>query len=248
MSDRSRIPSSPAKFNSYVNTSDDYQSGTRSDRTPHENYKFWGWTTANDSDWSDKRTYWRDTLYPKYIDPAQVNSIVRKQVKDFIKAFHVFGNPLLNIIAAAPNVDETDSATMRFVLVRKKPVRHKDAIEEECFAQITQLGGGQLKFGCATEHDTKRKSVAATADGVVVSYTICTKNADGSFTPPLPATPDDCAKQKTFSGATFTLETAGGGVTGGTAGKTFAGFVQWNDSKHPTRIGPEGDLMTTVIL
>ncbi len=236
-----RIPRVISEFNNYINNSDDYLQDTRDDRV-QENYKDLGLSLLQATAWSDKRTFWRDTLYPKYTNPALSTSIVKKNVEDFIKDFRTFGNPLLDIMAVSPKADTEDETQLRFKKKSsyEKPVRHKDPIEEQCYPVIRQLGGDKLKFGCGTATDTKRKSLAPTADGVLVSYTRIDKAEE---TPVLPADPEDCKKQKAFSTATFVLDTGAG-----KPGDRLVGFVQWNDSKNPDRTGPESTMFDVTII
>ena len=237
----SRIPTTIPAFNSYIGNSDDYQLATRSDRTD-PNWKTLGWTLAQSGDWTAKRTFWRDTLYKAYDDATKSTSIVKEEVRNFIKDFHTFGNPLLDIMAANTAADTTDERQMKFKKKssRKKPVRHKDPITETCFSQIKQLGGSKLKFGCSTVHDSKRKSVADTADGVLVSFTRIDK---AEKTPTLPNNPNECDKQKEFSGASFVLDAGDGN-----SGDKLVGYTQWNDSKNPGRLGPYGEMFSVTIL
>jgi hypothetical protein len=130
MSD-SRIPRTIPAFNNYIGSSDDYQLDTRADRTD-PNWKTLGWTLAQSGAWTAKRTFWRDTLYKAYTTATTSTSIVKEEVRNFIKDFHTFGNPLLDIMAVNAAADTTDEHEMKFKKKssRKKPVRHKDSITE----------------------------------------------------------------------------------------------------------------------
>ena len=51
-----RVPETIADFNSYINTTDDY---LKAPATPPTNATRLGLSAQNQTDWSDKRTYWR---------------------------------------------------------------------------------------------------------------------------------------------------------------------------------------------
>jgi hypothetical protein len=236
-----RVPTTIPEFNNYINNSDVYQAATRIDRA-NPNWQTLGLTLLQSTEWTSRRTEWRDVLYPKYTNAATKTTIVKTQVKNFMKSFATFARPLLDIMAVSVNADEEDEAQLRFKrkVSYKKPVRHTDPITKQCYAVIRPIGGDKMKFGCSTESDTKRKSLAPTADGVVVSYERIAKT---EVNPSLPEEPEDCTKQNTFSSASFVLD-AGPGASG----DRLVGFIQWNDSKNPERKGPESVRFDVTIL
>jgi hypothetical protein len=237
----SRVPRTIPEFNNYINSSDDYLQLTRSDRT-NPNFQELGLSPLQGTDWTNKRTFWRDTLYPKYTNPSLSTSPVKTQVKNFMKSFSVFARPLLDIMAVSVKADEEDEAQLRFLrkVSYKSPTHHTEEIEDTCYAIIKPLGGDKMKFGCSTESDTKKKSLAPTAESVMVSYIRIDKAIEN---PTLPEDPEDCPKQQTFTKASFVLD-AGTGKSG----DRLVGFLQWNDSKNPSRKGPESERFDVTIL
>jgi hypothetical protein len=236
-----RVPIKIPEFNNYINSSDEYLQLTRVDRT-NPNWQELGLTLPQSTEWTNKRTFWRDTLYPKYINASLSTSAVKTQVKNYMKSFSVFARPLLDVMAVSVKADEEDEAQLRFLrkVSYKKATHHTEEIEEQCYAIIKQLGGDKLKFGCSTQSDTKKKSLAPTADGVLVSYVRIPKT---EVNPTLPEDPEDCSKQQTFSKASFVLDAGPG-----SSGDRLVGFIQWNDSKNPNRTGPESERFDVTIL
>src|SRR6185295_15788608 len=100
MPDGSRIPNTIPAFNNYINDTDDRQKANTS--VPLIKYfQDYTWTLAEIGEWTTRRTFWRDTLYPKYTNPLTSTSAVKDEVRNFMKDFHTFGNPLLDKIEAS---------------------------------------------------------------------------------------------------------------------------------------------------
>src|ERR1035437_7114194 len=113
-----RIPDSPKKFDPYITTSDDRLQATEpTSGNPY--WQFLGLSSANATDWHNKRTFW-DTpitgLYALYSNIPTSTKTVKGQVKQFIKDFHTFANPLLNLIAASPNAKKGEEDIFNLVL------------------------------------------------------------------------------------------------------------------------------------
>src|SRR5687768_4038555 len=98
MPDRSRIPSIIAEFDTYINSTDRFLQAIAFGTT--KNWERLGLSQANADKWHELRVFWQDDLHKKYGDKAQSTSIVKKDVKDFMKQFKAFGSPQLNIMAA----------------------------------------------------------------------------------------------------------------------------------------------------
>jgi phosphomannomutase len=227
MSD-SRIPHSPDDFNKYITTTDDYQKIGG----PPTNAIRLGLTATNSTDWTTKRTAW-DLLFKQYVDPALSTSVVKDNVRIFIKSFHTFGNPLLNVIAASPNANATDAAKFNVVIERARPTHHTEPIAERCFATAQTLGGGEMKISCRTDHDASRASKADHADSEQIAWII----ADAP-----PANVNDVANKEIITKASFTLH-----LGAENAGRKLFFFSRWYNTKHPELAGPWSDLNTAVI-
>lgn len=227
----SRVPKQIPSFNTYINNTDDNLNNVNANPP---NWQRMGLSQQNVSDWSSKRIYWRDTLYKKYSDPVQSTSIIKTEVKNFIKAFAKFAQPLLNIMAADPDANEEDEKVYRFKRFRKNPTTSETAIEEKCYAVVQSLGGGSVKFKCRTSEDTKRASLAAGATGVQIVY----KVGDPA---PTDAEAAGLLKQD-FSGSTGTLP-----FGAANQGKKLRGWVRWHNSKHPNLDGPWTAFADTMI-
>ncbi|HEX7415022.1 MAG TPA: hypothetical protein VF411_13340 [Bacteroidia bacterium] len=165
-----RISESPKEFDIEI---------VRTDRRlqaiePVSGNHYWqqyGLTSANATDWHNKTLFW-DTpttgLHALYNDPTTSTSIVKEKVKVFIKAFRAFGGPLLNIIAASPNAGTDEERIFNLVLnINRHHGTHTHTkIADACITDWSGNGGGNMKAGSKSLHDSKHHSVAAGADGV----------------------------------------------------------------------------------
>ncbi len=154
--------------------------------------------------------------------------------------------------------------SMRVTVPDTTKTKHKDGIKHDIFYTQKNMGGGKHLFACRTSEDSTKSSTAPEADGVIISYSIVDvkalqakasllaeqaqqnplpdankKAADAIKLLDPPAGPEECDKQKTFSGAKFFLE-----LGSANTGKTLYAFLQWNDSKNPGRVSAPGDLIT----
>ncbi len=171
-----RISLSPKKFNPYLGRTDDRLQAIE----PLSGNPYWqqyGLTSANATDWHNKRLFFTAAttgLFAKYSNPATSTSLVKQQVKGWIKAFRTFANPLLNIIAASPNATSDDEAIFNLVLNvnRKKPTHTHTKIEDACHTDWVGHGGGNMKAGSRSTTDTKRHSLPEGADGVQYAWMI----------------------------------------------------------------------------
>ncbi len=242
-----RISGSPAKFNTYINNGDDYlQAGTPTNGTRL------GLSGSQQTEWTNRRVYWRDTLYPKFTSKAQRTEAVVEEVHNFIRDFRKDANPVLDMMAANQSATAQDEKTFNFVKRenRKKPERKTEAITELCFGTIQSIGGGVVKNGCRSDHDTKRPSLADGADGVEVSYTLIDlkgatpPNPQQPNTPELiPAANDQRMKHLTFSKAKFLLECGQEN-----SGKTLLIYHRWINSHYPKLAGPWSAFQVLLVL
>ena len=174
--ERPRISRSAKVFNIHINRMDDrLQSIEPTSRNPY--WQVYGLSSANATDFRNKRLFWSTTgtgLYALYGDPTTSTSIIKARVKAFITNFRTFANPLLNIVAASPNAGTEEERI--FILVLGVNIQHPShthtKIADKCITDWTGHGGGNMKAGSKSEHDTNRHSVAEGADGVQYAYMI----------------------------------------------------------------------------
>ena len=232
-----RIPETIPEFNDYLNNTDDYlQAGT-----PTTNRERLGLTLVNGTDWSDKRTFWRDTLYPKYIDPLQSTSAVKQQVRDFMTDFRTFGNPLLNIMVADPDATSNDETVFHFVINPAPPSVSTTPITDPVAYETNSLNGGLVEFVCRPAHDSKHPSKHPDSDSIQLAYQLQGKD-DGPASPdpnPNPDSggdipdPDTAMMKELFTKAVFIKSF---GVL--SKGKLLICFLRWYNTKHPNLSGP----------
>jgi hypothetical protein len=171
MSDNSRVPKQISKFNQYVNQTDDRLQATNPDTTqPY--WKDYGLSTIEQTDWTDKRKLWRDTLYKDYSDPLKSTSAAKKKVRDFIPAFSKFAKKPLDkiVLSDIAGIDEED--IFKIKLVRANPSHPTTKITAECIAAIRSIKRGSAKISCRASEDSKRASIAEEADSLQFSYII----------------------------------------------------------------------------
>ena len=175
-----RISKSPKVFDTDITTGDDHLLAIE----PTSGLPYWqhlGLSSANATDWHNKRVFW-DTpltgLHDLYINPVTSTSVVKENVKLFIKNFRTFANPLLNIIAASPNATANEEKIFHLVLTanRKKPTHTHTKIADQCFTTWSGEGAGSKKAASRSLHDSKRASLAEGADGVQYAYVIMDEN------------------------------------------------------------------------
>jgi hypothetical protein len=183
---------------------------------------------------------WQDT-WPTYSDPAIRNNNAEKNIATLRKAAEKQMSVIYNDIPASIWTDADRNTLRRKTGAPRETTSHDESISLSCIGVIKKLGGGEIDFGCRTTSDASKASVPVDegADGVLISYSILPQ---GTATEQLPAGPEDCEKQKAFSGATFRLK-----LGASQEGKVVHYFLQWNDSKHPERNGPSGGRQSTLI-
>jgi len=196
-----------------------------------------GLSAQNLTDWNDKFVYWRDTLYTKYSDPLQSTSAVKDEVRNFMKDFKTFAQPLINLMVASPNAKEADAAVFNFVLNRAKATRRNTPIKELVEFTTQPLGGGDMKFSCRTGHDSSRASKAEGADSVQLAFLIA------DTVDVFKATPSDLGmKTEAFTRAQFIFHAGAANV-----GKRMIVFTRWFNTKHPQLAGPWSAVRMVVI-
>jgi hypothetical protein len=182
---------------------------------------------------------WQDT-WALYADAGNRTTILEHNLAGLRKQAEAQIAVICNDIPVSVWTDADRSTLMRKTGAHKKAVRHKDAIDISCFGIVDKPGGGELNFGCRDNVSTGRPSLPDTegVTGVIISYSIL----DKGVTTGLPASPDDCQKQKAFPGATFLLQ-----LGAENEGKMLHYFLQWDDAKHPVRLGVAGELHSVMI-
>jgi len=106
-------------------------------------------------------------------------------------------------------------------------------IEDVPFAAMDAQPGSRIEFTCRTLSDASRASMHPDADVVEVRFIVGT-------TPP--ATVNDCSQKEISSKAKFTIE-----LNAADAGKKIFAFVRWRNNSEPSKSGPYGDMLTTVV-
>jgi hypothetical protein len=239
MSD-SRIPDSIAKFNSYINNTDDWLKAISSGViTNRERLTL---TAQNGTDWSGYRDDWRDNIYPILSDPATVTTTVKSQARTLRNSFRTFANPLLDIIAACPAAIAMDEKKFNLVLNanRDTTVTHKGKIEDVPIVSIKGIGGGQMKCRVRTTEDASRASMHELADLIEVRYMIGIPNNPGPIPNPSDVPTVELATSSFISKkAIFIME-----LPPASAGKHLFAFVRWVNASNAQNSGP----WTVVIL
>jgi hypothetical protein len=230
MTNSTRIPRTISEFNDYIENTDDHLQSTRAGG---QVYDILGISTPQADEWSNRREYWEDTLYPKYRSKDTHTPTVTLEVQNFMKNFREFGNPLLNLMAASFNANEKDAVILNFALGRKAPTKPESPIAEKSFTSLKILGGSEIKAASKTDHDASRASVAEHADGVQYAYVVANDP---------PANVDDGTVKEFYSGSTHTFNL---GVEN--LGKRFYVYTRWYNSKYPEFAGPWSNLYQVII-
>ncbi|MBI3500733.1 MAG: hypothetical protein HY063_02975 [Bacteroidetes bacterium] len=263
---RARISTSPKKFDPFISTTDDHLLAIEP-TTGNPYWQFLGLSSANATDWHNKRLYWdapNTGLFALYSNPATSTSVIKKKVETFIKNFRTFANPLLNIIASSPNATGVEEKIFNLVLNanRAKPSHTHTKIEDQCFTKWEGGNGGNKRAASHKEDEAKgRASVPEGADGVQYAYVIMDENpktiaqrtaavvsANAKSTVPVPLPqpvpqhPDDGTRQEFFSGATHDFK-----FGAAAEGKYLCVWSRWFNSKHPELAGDWNEMQTVLI-
>ncbi|MBI3502964.1 MAG: hypothetical protein HY063_14330 [Bacteroidetes bacterium] len=191
------------------------------------------------------------------------------QAKKDAKKFYVAGirQFIAQWLRKNKSVSDAQRKLMRITVADTTKTKHKDPIEANIFYEHKNMGGGKHQILCRDLENIKKSHTADTADGVLVSYSIVDvralqakaellaemaqenpspaankKAADALVLIDPPDSPDNCDKQKVFSGAKFILDLGNANI-----GKTLFMYLQWNDSKNPVRASSASDLITISI-
>lgn len=223
MPDRSRIPVIISKFDAYINATDNYlAAGTPTNR------ERLGLTATDATNWHNKRLFWRDTLFPQYINPLTSTSAVKDQVRIFMKDFRTFGSPLLNIMAASPNATQADEQMFNFKIRPAAPTRPVTVITEAVTCETKSLNGGLVEFTCRPAHDSKRPSKLPGSDSIQLAYLLHPREGASS-----PDPDSDLMAKDLFSKAVFIKNF---GVAN--KGRLVICYLRWYNTKRPHLSGP----------
>lgn len=234
MKTQTRIPRSIDKFNDYITNTNDYQlAGTPA------NYTRWEWSATESAAWTAFKTAF-SPLYLKYSNKKSGRTTdVKDQLHQIIDDCVQYDKEhhLLDRIASSPDSINTDFET--FNIKRGTPLEKQnktipeEAIQEQCFAVIRSLGGGNMRIGCRTKSDASRASKAEGADSVRVFYKIGDPASSSS---------DDGTQPAIFTKAAFTINCGDENV-----GKKLHLYTQWYNTKHPELAGPISSLQSVLI-
>lgn len=211
-----------------------------------------------------------------HINPKTKGKDSRKNVVNFISAFAQFFSPLLIRMSGSSAITSSARLVFHIAEPNPKKTTHHDNITEQCFGRHKEFGGGEHQLTCSTTHDFSKPGLPETegVDGVRVSFTLVNTIAlnakkemadeankiisdanartanpnpvvlpviEAPEIPAAPASADECDSHEDFRGGKLRLKFPA------QKGWTLYVYLQWNDSKHKGRVGPEGDLITIVI-
>jgi hypothetical protein len=164
MANTVRISKDPAKFDAYMNITDDLQ---KSDDpiTSQKKYLGWGWKDAESTQWSAFRVE-SNLLYAAYIDPDKTGKSAIAKMKAHIKAVRKYdnnkteGHHLLDKVALNGTLDDCFTFNVvRGTSLEADPVRHEDD-PSGLFPVITfkkhELGSHVLAVVSAETPDSKK--------------------------------------------------------------------------------------------
>lgn len=232
----SRIPRATKDFSIYIKRTNDFlqvvvlpTNGTRL-----------GITTVNVADWSTKALA-GIAIYNKWNDPLQKGPSVNKAMKLTIKNFIIFAQPLLDIIAASPNLTSDDELTFNMVGTsnRANPTKKETPIANAIFSKLIQMGGGNMRAKGYTATDAKRASLptGVGADSVKRYWAISDKAESG------PASYNSAGVQsEVLTGASTIME-----LGADNTGKYLNYWDQWYDTKNKKRGGPVSEKQVKLI-
>ena len=232
-----RISKSAPKFNTYINRTNNFLQLVI---VPLHGIRL-GLTIQNIKDWNTFALAWI-LLYAKKSDPLQKGPAVNKAVKLFIKNFGIFATPLLDIIAASPNITTDDELVFNVVAdnAHAAPTHRTEPIANAIYTKLVQTTGGNIKAKGYAVATAKRAGLPPEtgADSVKRYYAISTTATNG------PAN---------YNSAGVTVEVNTGASLLMQLGAENSGMYinywdQWYDTKNPKRGGPISSKQVKLIL
>lgn len=236
MADESRVPRTIAKFNAYINETDDRMLEVNPD-TSNPYWQDYGLTAAEQTDWHDKRKEWRDTLYKDYNDPTKSTGIAKAKVRNFIPAFSVFAKKPLDKIVLSSVADEDEESIFHVKLERAAPSHPTTAIDADCVAAIKSIKMGNAKISVRASADSKRPSIVEGADSVQVSYAVLEPGDPDIINPD-----DKRMTKQLFFEAQFSLD-----LDADNQGKRVIMYFRWYLSRYPQFAGDWSGMHKEVI-
>ena len=233
---KTRISRATKKFAIYINRTNgflqiviDPTNGTRL-----------GLTTQNVTDWNSK-TIAALITYGKWGDPLQKGPAVNKAMKLAIKNFITFAQPLLDIIAASPNLTSDDELMFNVVgsSNRANPTHRTDPIEAAIYTKLVQVGGGRMRAKGYTTTTARRAGLPPDtgADSVKRYWALSTTAING------PATYRTAGVvSEVETGASTIMEFGADNI-----GQYLNYWDQWYDTKNPKRGGPISERQVKLI-
>ena len=168
-----------------------------------------------------------DGVYLKWSDKSQKTTPINDQIVNLLGVGWEFIRPRLDIIAASPNLIETDEAVFNLVgdAHHADPTHRETAITEQLFGNLVAIGGGIMAGHVRTNNSSKRNHIFADANSLVIYYTITAV--------PTPITDPTTAISKTFTKANFLLELGVPNI-----GKYVNYMMGWNLTTNTKLNGP----------
>lgn len=194
-----------------------------------------GIPTLDVTTWHNMRVV-LDGVYLKWSDASQKTTPINTQMVNLLHAGWEFIQPRLNIIAASPNLNETDETVFNLVgdANHADPSHREVAMTQSVFGELVGIGGGIMAGHVKPSNVSKRNSIFEEADGVVVYYSITAT--------PTPITDPTLALSKVFTKANFLLECGVPNV-----GQYINYMLGWNYSKNVKLNGPIGASKSALI-
>ncbi|HEX7415496.1 MAG TPA: hypothetical protein VF411_15760 [Bacteroidia bacterium] len=247
-------------FHSYMDLTDNFLRAISA--TPDSSGNAWtngarlGWSAAEMTDWHNMRLQADDDFNAVSNNPHKDSvKVSNYETLRFITLPLYWANKhLLSRMKGNLNTTDEDAKIFHFVRVSKKKSSTKVAIKEQCMArEVAILGGGDIEFGCATDHNASRNKKAAGATGVWIYYQESKKGeplplshdpiiaarlaADAARavnpnpTTPLPVAP--IMQKQYFSTSKFILH-----LGSEHSGEELRYFLQWGVSSNANLNGP----------
>ncbi|MCW5908895.1 MAG: hypothetical protein KIS94_13610 [Chitinophagales bacterium] len=240
MATERRIPAKDSDFNSYLGTT----VTALNTGTPNGAERL-GLTTAEHNEWIDYFNQW-SANYALYVNPDTRTKTITDQKNSIKEAFGNFARPLLNRIAASPNLTPSDRNTFNLPERDTTPTP-RGPIYEAPIANFKSLGGGKMEVRVQRDTDATRASLHPLADGVELRYTILKENTGNN--PPDPEregdgmpTPEKCTHSQLSSTALIHLT-----FTTDLLGKRIIGFARWINLTNPANNSGWSEFFTGII-
>jgi hypothetical protein len=239
--EKRRIPNTLLAFNSYLLTVNDHLQMTQPGASVTNGGRL-GLTSAELITLDNFHTAWisddpaNPGAYFLHSNKVSKTEVTRKNVLEIMKDFTVFFRPILWRISGCLNITNADRAVLRIAPPVTSHVQPVSGIEEDCFAMLHILGGGNIKISCKTSHESGRAAKPDRADAVEIAYRTDRVLYDSQTGEIIPIhvieSPDDGTLKKLSTKAVFQLNL---GIE--SAGSKLQLFARWINTKHPHLAG-----------